>query len=54
MRKLEEELKETEHNLANITEYAIGYYKDLLKKYGKGRERKTEIRTFETIQATMW
>ena len=53
MRRLEEELKETEFNLANITEYAIGYYKELLKKYGKGRERKTEIRSFETIQAAV-
>lgn len=53
MRKLQEELKETEYNLANITEYAIGYYKELLKKYGKGRERKTEIRSFETIQAAV-
>ena len=53
MRKLEEELKETEYNLANIVEYAINYYKDLLKKYGKGRERKTEIRNFETIQAAV-
>lgn len=53
MHRLQEELKETEYNLANITEYAIGYYKELLKKYGKGRERKTEIRNFETIQAAV-
>ena len=53
LRRLEEELKETEYNLANIVDYAIGYYKELLKKYGKGRERKTEIRSFETIQAAV-
>lgn len=53
MRRLEEELKETEYNLAHITEYAINYYKELLKKYGKGRERKTEIRNFETIHASV-
>lgn len=53
MHRLQEELKETQYNLANITEYAIGYYKELLKKYGKGRERKTEIRNFETIQAAV-
>ncbi|UCS92673.1 DNA gyrase/topoisomerase IV subunit A [Echinicola marina] len=53
MRKLEEELKEVNYNLENLTEFAIGYYKNLLKKYGKGRERKTEIRTFDTIEATV-
>ncbi|MES2731970.1 MAG: DNA gyrase/topoisomerase IV subunit A [Bacteroidota bacterium] len=53
MRKLEEELKETEHHLANLTVFAIQYFKDLLKKYGKGRERKTEIRSFNTISANV-
>lgn len=51
MRKLEEELKEVEHNLQNLTEYAITYYKGLLEKYGKGKERKTEIKSFDNIQA---
>lgn len=51
MRKLEEELKETEYNLENLTEFAINYFSQLLKKYGKGRERKTEIRTFDNIAA---
>lgn len=53
MRRLEEELKEVEHNLANLVEYAINYFKNLLTKYGKGRERKTEIRTFDTISANV-
>ncbi|MDB5242481.1 MAG: topoisomerase, partial [Spirosoma sp.] len=53
MRRLEQELAETEDNLANITRYAIAYYKDLQKKYGKGRERKTEIRAFNTIAANV-
>ncbi|GGF27131.1 DNA gyrase/topoisomerase IV subunit A [Echinicola rosea] len=53
MRKLEDELKEVEHHLEHLTEFAIDYYKNLLKKFGKGRERKTEIRNFETIQATV-
>ncbi|MDN3670909.1 DNA gyrase/topoisomerase IV subunit A [Echinicola jeungdonensis] len=52
MRKLEEELKEVNHNLKHLTEFAINYYQKLLDKYGKGRERKTEIRAFDTIQAT--
>jgi topoisomerase IV subunit A len=53
MRRLEEELKEVEYNLANIIEYSIKYYKNLLDKYGKGRERKTEIRTFDVISANV-
>ena len=53
MRRLEQELTETEDNLANITRFAIAYYKDLQKKYGKGRERKTEIRAFNTIAASV-
>lgn len=53
MRKLEEELKEVEYNLANIIDYAINYYKNLKEKYGKGRERKTEIKSFENITATV-
>lgn len=53
MRKLQEELKEVEDNLANLTRFAIAYYKDLLKKYGKNRERRTEIRSFNTIAATV-
>lgn len=52
MKRLQEELEETEDNLANITRFAINYFKELLKKYGKGRERKTEIRQFNTIAAT--
>ncbi|MBD2755068.1 DNA gyrase/topoisomerase IV subunit A [Spirosoma validum] len=53
MRRLEQELAETEDNLANITRYAINYFKELQKKYGKGRERKTEIRAFNTIAASV-
>lgn len=53
MRKLEEELKEVNYNLKHLTTYAIKYYENLLSKYGKGRERKTEIRTFDQIEATV-
>ncbi len=51
MRKMEDELKEVEHHLLHITDYAIAYFKKLLEKYGKGRERQTEIRNFDTISA---
>jgi topoisomerase-4 subunit A len=53
MRKLEEELKEVNYNLKHLTKYAIKYYEGLLAKYGKGRERKTEIQAFDTIEATV-
>lgn len=53
MKKLEKDLKETEHHLAHITDFAISYFQNLLEKYGKGRERKTEIKSFDTIAATI-
>ncbi|PZX54113.1 DNA gyrase/topoisomerase IV subunit A [Algoriphagus chordae] len=51
MKRLQDELKEVNHHLRHLTDYAIAYYQNLLTKYGKGRERKTEIRTFDAIQA---
>jgi topoisomerase-4 subunit A len=50
IRSLENDIAETEHNLAHLTEYAIDYFQHLIEKYGKGRERRTEITSFETIQ----
>ena len=50
--KLETSIREIKHNLQNLVEYAISYFKDLKIKYGKGRERKTEIKTFENIVAS--
>jgi len=47
---VEDEIASVKANIENLTEYAVRYYEGLLKKYGKGRERKTEIRPFETIQ----
>ena len=48
---LEDEMKEVKHNLDNLTDYAISYYQELLKRYGKGRERHTELRQFDIITA---
>lgn len=48
---LENEIAQVNHDLDHLTEYAISYFESLLKKYGQGRERKTEIRLFDTIQA---
>lgn len=50
---IESEIEEVENHLNNLIDYAINYYKQIKKKYSKGRERKTEIRNFDTIQATM-
>lgn len=51
MRDLENRIEQVKHHLANLTDYAIEYFKELKKKYGAGRERKTEIRQFEVIEA---
>lgn len=50
MRKLEEEIAEIEHNLAHLVEYAVAYFEDLIKKFGDGKERKSEIRNFDEIK----
>lgn len=49
---LEDKIENVKHHLANLIDYAIDYFKNLKTKYGKGKERKTEIRTFDTIDAT--
>ncbi|MEN9743017.1 MAG: hypothetical protein RLZZ65_822 [Bacteroidota bacterium] len=50
--KIEEEMKQVKHDLEHLTDYAIDYFKDLKKRFGAGRDRKTEIKTFDTISAT--
>ncbi len=51
IKALEAEIKQVSHDLNNLVDFAVAYYDNLLKKYGKGRERKTEIKLFEAIQA---
>ena len=51
IRNLEAEIKSVKHDLSNLTDYAVAYYENLLKKFGKGRERKTIIKAFDTVQA---
>ena len=53
MKRLLDELAEVEDHLSNLIRFAIDYFKNLLAKYGKGRERKTEIKNFNTISATV-
>ncbi|HOO66694.1 MAG: DNA gyrase/topoisomerase IV subunit A [Bacteroidales bacterium] len=52
IRGIENELEEVANHLANIVPFAINYYRQIKKKYGKDKERRTEIRSFETIEAT--
>lgn len=51
IQKLTDTIGEVKHHLDNLTDYAIEYFKNLKKKYGEGRERKTEIKQFSTINA---
>ncbi len=51
IKELESEIKQVKYDLEHLVEYAIAYYEGLLKKYGKGRERRTEIKQFEVIEA---
>ncbi|PQL94952.1 DNA gyrase/topoisomerase IV subunit A [Apibacter adventoris] len=48
---LEGKIAEAKYNLENLIQYAIDYFTNIKKKYGKGKERKTEIRAFDTIDA---
>ncbi len=51
--KVEEEIEEVKNHLGHLIDYATNYFRQIKKKYGKGRARKTEIRNFDTIQANM-
>lgn len=48
---LNTEIQQVKYNIENIIPYTIAYYERIKSKYGKGRERKTEIRNFENIEA---
>ncbi|MFM7672782.1 MAG: DNA gyrase/topoisomerase IV subunit A [Bacteroidota bacterium] len=53
IKELEAQIKQVKHDLENLVDYAVAYFEGLLKKYGKGRERKTEIKAFEVIEAKL-
>ena len=52
IKRIDEDIKLTQYDLDHLTEYAIAYYERIRERYGAGRERKTEIREFDTIEAT--
>ena len=49
---IEDQIAEVKHHLANLIDYAIAYFERLKKEYGEGKERKTEIRVFDDVDAT--
>ena len=50
IQRLEDDLKQVQHDIDNLTDFTIAYFQNLLDKYGKGRERKTDIMSMETIE----
>ena len=52
LENIEMNIDEVRNHLAHLTDYAVRYFQDILKKFGKGRERRTEIRNFEDIEGT--
>ncbi len=52
IKQLAENISDVQHKLDHIVDHAVDYFKELKRKYGPGRERKTEVRTFDTIVAT--
>lgn len=48
---VEEEMKQVQYNIDHLVEYAISYFENIQKKYGKGRDRMTQITSFENITA---
>jgi topoisomerase-4 subunit A len=50
LKAIEEELDQVNYDLKHLTPFAIKYFQNLLDKYGKGKERKTEITEFDTIK----
>jgi len=51
MAALEEEIKKVKHHLKHLTDYAIAWFERLKEKYSKGRERRTELRVFDRVEA---
>ena len=52
IKQIEADIKATKHDLAHLVDYTIAYYEHIREKYGKGHERRTEIRSFDSIEAT--
>ena len=51
IKQIEKDIKQTKHDLDHLTDFAIAYFERIKAKYGEGKERRTEIREFDTIEA---
>lgn len=51
IRAIEDEMKQVRHHLAHLTDYAIAFFQNIKERYGKGHERRTELRAFDVIEA---
>ncbi len=51
IKNINADIEQAQYNLSHLIDYTVDYYEGLLKKYGKGKERKTEIKLFDAIQA---
>ena len=51
IKQIEKDIKQTKYDLDHLTDYAIAYFERIKSKYGEGKERRTEIREFDTIEA---
>jgi topoisomerase-4 subunit A len=51
LKEIDAQIEETEYNLEHLTDYAVNWFKNLLKKYGTGRERKSELAEFGKVSA---
>ena len=52
IKQIEVDIEKTKDELAHLTDYAVAYYERIRDKYGKGRERRSELREFDSIEAT--
>ena len=52
IKQIEKDIKQTKYDLAHLTDYTVKYFEHIREKYGEGRERRTEIREFDSIEAT--
>ncbi len=52
IKQIEADIESTQYDLDHLTDYAVAYYERIREKYGKGKERKTELREFDNIEAT--
>jgi len=51
IRSIEENIRQVRYDLEHLTDYAVAYYTRIREKYGKGRERRSELREFDSIEA---